>query len=124
MVNLVDVDNDKMIDSEDIELTEKFLELDLREKKAKSQEKMAWLVIVSMIIFIAIILSPLVSIQRVNALSDLFGLYFISVSGILAAYFGTQAWISNSALNNSNHDNIVINKNGKYSGSKRIPRSD
>ena len=124
MVKYVDLDKDNMIDSEDIEISEKVLELELREEKHKSQQRMAWTAIISMIGFVIVILSPIISVEKLEILSDLFGLYFISVSGIVAAYFGASAWISNNAINNSGYDTLTYNRTGKYFGSKRIPSSE
>jgi hypothetical protein len=123
MVNVIDSNKDNMIDSDEIEISERILELELREEKHKTQQKMAWSAIISMIIFVIIILSPIISVEKLEALSDLFGLYFISVSGIVAAYFGSSAWMSNNAINNSGYETLTYHKLGKYSGSKRIPTS-
>lgn len=124
MVDIIDSNKDNMIDSEEIEISERVLELELREEKHKSQQKMAWTSLVSMIIFVIVILSPIISNEKLEILTDLFGLYFISVSGIIAAYFGTSAWMSNNAMNNSSYDTLTYNRRSKYLGSKRIPQSD
>lgn len=124
MVKLVDLDDDNCVSVEELETTEKLLTLELNEKKAESQNKMAWISLISMLVFVAILFTPLISIERVNALSDLFGLYFIAVSGILGAYMGFSTWEANNALNNSDHNHPVYRspdgKLGMYS-SKKIP---
>ncbi len=125
MVKLVDLDADgNCVSEEELETTEKLLTLEINEKKADSQNKMAWLSLISMLLFVAILFTPLISIDRVNALSDLFGLYFIAVSGILGAYMGFSTWESNNALNNSDHNHSIYRKpNGKLGMyvSKKIP---
>ena len=42
----------------------------------------------------ALIMSPIVSESRVSALSDLMGLFYISMAGIVGAYMGVSAWMS------------------------------
>ena len=124
MVNIVDLDHDKgSVTEDEIETTERLLMLEINERKAISQNKMAWLSLISMIIFTPVLFTPLISIERVQALSDLFGLFFIAISGILGAYMGFSTWESNNALNNSDNKvpvYLTSSKNSMYSA-KRIP---
>jgi len=125
MVNIVDLDDDEKVSLEELETTEKLLTLELNEKKAESQKRMAWVSLISMIVFILILFTPLISVERVQALSELFGLYFIAVSGILGAFMGFSTWESNNALNNSDNKTTVYRstatgKNRMYSA-KKIP---
>ncbi len=125
MVNVVDLDNDcSKITEEELETTERLLTLEINEKKAESQKKMAWISLISMIVFILILFTPLISIERLQALSELFGLYFIAVSGILGAYMGFSTWESNNALNNSDNRTTVYRNHtnsGKMYLAKKIP---
>jgi hypothetical protein len=126
MVKLVNIDNDaNTILDEEIETTEKLLALELTEKKANTQQRMAWIALISMLIFVVILLTPLISVERLQALSDLFGLYFISISGIISAYFGFSSWQSNNTINHADNSRILYRstKTGTY-GSTRIPDID
>jgi hypothetical protein len=35
---------------------------------------------------------PFVDIEKVTAIGEFIGMFYISLAGILAAYMGTQAW--------------------------------
>lgn len=73
---------------------EKKLELELREEKAETQRRMAWTAMISMIIVAILLFLPVFKDSRVDALSDLLGLFFIAMAGVVGAYMGTQAWIN------------------------------
>ena len=119
MVDFLDFNKNNRIDNDEIEISEKLLELKIREDKTQTKKLMSWVALLSMVIFVFFLLTPLISTEKIKALSELFGLYFISVSGIVASFFGVSAWTSNSAINNSSHEH-TLRYSGKYTGSKRI----
>ena len=96
MVSVVDLDNDGKIGKRDLEQSDYLLELELREEKADSQRRMAWVAIISMIMFTVLLFSPMVSDSRVAALADLLGLFYIAQAGVVGAYMGVTAWMSKS----------------------------
>ena len=55
---------------------------------------MAWVAIISMIVFTAVLFSPVVSESRVAALADLLGLFYIAQASIVGAFMGVTAWMS------------------------------
>lgn len=91
---IIDIDNDGKIGKKDIDSNSALLELQLREEKADSQRRMAWIAIISMIVFTLFLFSPLVSDSRVQALADLLGLFYIAQAGVVGAYMGVTAWMS------------------------------
>lgn len=96
MAPVIDTDNDGKIGRKDIETSDRLLELELREEKADSQRRMAWVAILSMIIFTLLLFSPIISDSRVSALADLLGLFYIAQAGVVGAYMGVTAWMSKS----------------------------
>lgn len=76
----------------DGKVTEK--ELDIVERKTKAQRRMATGALISMVLFTAWLFSPLVPVERVNALSDILGLFYIAQAGIVGAYMGMSGWMS------------------------------
>lgn len=94
MSPVIDADNDGKIGRRDIETSNRLLELELREEKADSQRRMAWIAIGSMILFTGLLFSPIVSDSRVSALADLLGLFYIAQAGVVGAYMGVTAWMS------------------------------
>lgn len=97
MTKIVDTNNDGRITKSDIENSNELLELELREEKADSQRRMAWVSIISMIVFTMLLFSPAVSETRVAALADLLGLFYIAQAGVVGAYMGVTAWMSKSS---------------------------
>ena len=94
MVKVIDTDADGKVSKEDLEKSNELLELELREEKADAHRRMAWVAIISMIVFTAVLFSPIVSESRVAALADLLGLFYIAQAGIVGAFMGVTAWMS------------------------------
>ena len=115
MSPVIDADNDGRIGREDIDASDQLLELELREEKADSQRKMAWVAIISMIIFTAFLFSPMISESRVAALADLLGLFYIAQAGVVGAYMGATAWMSRSSTP------TTISRYSRASTARRVP---
>lgn len=93
--NDYDLDGDGIVSDQELKKSQEMLELELREEKAEAQKKMAWVAMVSMLIFTVVLFSPIMSDERVTALADLLGLFYIAQAGVVGAYFGAAAWMSN-----------------------------
>lgn len=94
--NEYDLDGDGVVSDEELTKSKEMLELELREEKAEAQKKMAWIAMVSMLIFTVVLFTPMMSDERVTALADLLGLFYIAQAGVVGAYFGAAAWMSNT----------------------------
>lgn len=92
--NDYDLDGDGIVSDAELEKSKEMLELELREEKAEAQKKMAWIAMVSMLIFTVVLFLPVMSDERVTALADLLGLFYIAQAGVVGAYFGAAAWMS------------------------------
>lgn len=84
MSNEYDIDNDGKVSER---------EFMIFQRKMVAQRHMATAAITSIVVFTAVLMSPVVSIDRVNALSDVFSMFYITTGGIVAAFFGTAAWM-------------------------------
>ena len=100
------------LSAKELEAAERILELELREQKSDTQRRMTWVSLWAMIIFTAVLFSPLVTDTRINSLADLFGLFYISVAGIAASYMGAQAWLSNQTTANQPSYELYRRKKG------------
>ncbi len=89
-----DLNNDGTITDEEMKRATEILELELREEKAEAQKRMSWVSILSMVLFTAILFTPIVSESRVSALGDLLGLFYLGQASIVGFYFGAQAYMS------------------------------
>lgn len=90
----LDITGDGIVDDKDIQIQKDLKELELREEKADVQKNMARAAMISMFIFTLILFTPLLSDERVNALSDLLGMFYIAQASIVGAYMGFTTWMS------------------------------
>ena len=100
MVVDFDIDGDGKVTEQEVAMKERMLEVELREEKAESQKKMAWIAMVMMIRFTVVLFTPLMSDTRVAALADLLGLFYIAQTGIVAAYMGATAYMAGKPMGN------------------------
>lgn len=89
-----DLDNTGVVTSEEVARVKEIVEVEILGQRAHTQKKMAWLAMISMLVFTAVLFSPIVSDTRVGALSDLVGLFFIAQAGVVGAYMGVTAWLA------------------------------
>ena len=89
-----DLDGDGVVTDEEMKKSTEMLELELREEKADAQKRMSWVALASMLIFTIVLFSPIISDDRVHALADLLGLFYIAQASIVGFYFGAQAYMS------------------------------
>lgn len=116
-----DINRDGQISEEDIKEAGDILEIELREEKAETQKRMAWVALVSMLIFTIGLFSPLVSDSRVHALADLLGLFYIAQAGVVGAYMGVTAWMSSKT---SSYSGRSFDSYTPTSLPPKVPRQD
>ena len=91
--NEFDLDNDGVVTDDEIAKSREMIELELREEKSEAQKLMAWLAIIVMVLATIVLFTPLIPDSRVNALSDLLGLFYFSLCGIVGTYMGATAFM-------------------------------
>jgi hypothetical protein len=84
----LDMNNDGIVDDNELAVMQA---LDIHEKN-DSQKRMAWVAMIAMLVFTAFVFLPIFPDSRINALSDLFSLFYIGMAGVVAAYFGAEAF--------------------------------
>jgi len=92
--NEYDANKDGIVDDEELARQNAAREAENRDKKEDQQRRMAWIAMMSMIVFTAILFSPIISAERVAALSDLLSMFYIAQAGVVATFFGAQAYIN------------------------------
>ena len=90
----LDLDQDGTVSDEELEKADRILEMEIAEEKSDSQRRMAWVCLLSVLVLTVLLVSPAVAETRVDALSDLVGLFYISMAGVIGAHMGVQAWMS------------------------------
>ena len=86
----LDLDNDGVVSDKELAVMEA-LE---KKEKMEAQKKIAWVAMVSMLVFTALVFLPIFPDTRIKALSDLFGLFYIGQAGVVGAYMGMTAYMS------------------------------
>lgn len=89
-----DINRDGEISEDELNEMKTIEEIERDNRKQSAQRRMAWVSIWSMIVFTIILFSPMVSNERVNALADLLGLFYVAQAGIVGAFMGVSAWMS------------------------------
>lgn len=92
ILEMLDADKNGITTDEEITSAEKIQALEERINKSEAQEKMAWVSLIGILVFTGLLFMPFVSIEKVAAIGEFIGMFYISLAGILAAYMGTQAW--------------------------------
>ena len=85
-----DLDHDGIVSDEEIQHSEKLVQLD----KLQTQKRMSWLALISMIVLTVVLLSPAISEKRLTLLDELISMYYIAMAGVVCGYFGVSAWMS------------------------------
>ena len=86
-----DVDGDAIVTDEEL----KTIHAINAEDKLMAQKRMSWVAMFSMIFFTLLVFLPIFPDSRIKALADLFGLFYIGQAGIVGAYMGMTAYMSN-----------------------------
>ena len=89
-----DLDGDGVLTPEEIEAAKLLKEAESAEEKADTQKRMAWIAMISMLGFTGFLFLPFMSDERVSALGDLLGLFYIAQAGVVGAYMGMAAYMS------------------------------
>ena len=88
--NELDLDGDGVVSDQEIKALEA---IEMREKM-DAQRQMAWISLISMIIFTMAVFLPIFPDSRIKALADLFGLFYIGMAGVVGAFMGMTAYMS------------------------------
>ena len=87
-----DMDGDGIVTDEELEHAKLIKETERQLRKSLAQLRMARFTLIAMGVFTGAMF--FVPIERVEALSDISNLFYISGAGIVGAYMGTAAWMS------------------------------
>jgi|TARA_Y100000296_G_scaffold83341_1_gene114015 uncharacterized membrane protein YdjX (TVP38/TMEM64 family) len=86
----LDLDGDGIVSDKELALAEVLN----KHEKADAQRQMAWVAMISMIVFTLMVFLPIFPDGRIKALSDLFGLFYIGQAGVVGAYMGMTAYMN------------------------------
>lgn len=89
-----DFDKDGAVSEEEKDRATHLLELELREEKAEAHKRMSWVAMSSMLIVTALLFTPVVSPEKILALEELLGMFYLAQASVVGFYFGSTAWMS------------------------------
>lgn len=89
-----DLDKDGEVTDTEITKSNELMELELREEKAETQKFISYIALASIIVVTAVIISPIVSDSRVDALGNLLSMFYLAQASIIGFYFGATAYMS------------------------------
>ena len=89
-----DIDGDGVVSDAELATVKTIHEAEAAEEKSEAQKKMAWISLVSKLVFTALLFLPIFPDSRIKALADLFGLFYIGMAGVVGAYMGMTAYMS------------------------------
>ena len=91
-----DSDGDGIVTDEELKTSKEMQELRLQHERADAQRAMSWFALWGMLLYPSLVVaSEFFGLsQAAKILGDMAAVYFVSVAGILAAFFGAQAWSS------------------------------
>ena len=92
--NDYDEDGDGVVSDEELSHVKEIKETESKLRKQIAQLRMARYTLIGMGVFTVAMFLPWVPLERVEALSDVSNLFYISGAGIVGAYMGTSAWMS------------------------------
>ena len=92
-----DLNDDGQVDREEIELAQSMIDGSNGDQRADAQRKMTWFALFGMLLYPLLVLgSSLIGLEKsAEILGDMAATYFVSVAGIVAAFFGTEAFRKN-----------------------------
>jgi uncharacterized membrane protein len=92
--NKYDIDDDGVVDDAEMQKMEHMIEFENKDKKEDQLRQMAWMAMGSMVLFTGILFSPLVSIEKLNALGAVLQMFYLAQAGVVATFFGANAYVS------------------------------
>jgi hypothetical protein len=89
-----DLDQDGTVTDEEIQMHQEMVELQLREEKADSQRRMAWVAMISMCVYALLPILPFIPEDRLATLASLSDMLFLSQASVVGLYFGATAYMA------------------------------
>jgi hypothetical protein len=95
MKNDFDLDGDGKITEDELIKKEKMLDIQNKDGKSDSQEKMAWVSLLSMIGYAILPVLPFIDESRLVIVSSMSGTLFLALASIVGFFFGAKAYMNN-----------------------------
>jgi hypothetical protein len=103
IIKKYDMEGNGKVTQEEMDVIERIIELESRkakeadrDKREDAQRRMAWFALAGMLLYpVGIMVADFLDLeQAANLLSSIAPTYFVAIAGLVAAFFGAQAWAS------------------------------
>lgn len=92
-MTIIDTDQDGVIDKEDVELSAKISELQDASRKHLAQLRLARYAMVFMAVYTLLLFAPFISDKRIELLTAVSDLLYISLCSVICAFFGFTSYM-------------------------------
>ena len=92
-MTIIDTDQDGVIDKEDVELSKQISELQDASRKHLAQLRLARYAMVFMAVYTLLLFAPFVSDKRIELLTAVSDLLYISLCSVICAFFGFTSYM-------------------------------
>tara|TARA_R110001583_G_scaffold47719_2_gene149406 strand:- start:7134 stop:7475 length:342 start_codon:yes stop_codon:yes gene_type:complete len=83
-----DTNGDGMVTDQEMAMRERMVLLENRDKKEDQQRYLVWFSALTVTVFIIVLMTPLVPIERIDHLSGIAEIWVLSNMGVLASFIG------------------------------------
>jgi hypothetical protein len=94
--NRFDIDGDGVVSDAELKRTAEIIEFENKDLKEDQLRKMAWIAMLSMVVFTAFLFLPIIPIDRVTALGNILQMFYIAQAGVVATFFGANAYLQSN----------------------------
>ena len=95
-----DLNKDGIVSDAEMSKSEKMIQIENEDKKQDAQRRMAWVALIGMIFYPILTMFMAAIGLDASILASMADIYFISVAGILAAFYGKEAYMSKHSNKN------------------------
>jgi hypothetical protein len=92
-MTIIDTDQDGVIDAQDVELSKQISELQDESRKHLAQLRLARYAMVFMAVYTLLLFAPFVSDKRIELLTAVSDLLYISLCSVICAFFGFTSYM-------------------------------
>lgn len=83
--DIIDIDGDGRMTKVEEKITE---------DKFKNRRRMAWVAMICLAVYTAILFTPLIDSERIKSLENILDMFYIAMASIVGAYMGFATWAS------------------------------
>lgn len=92
ILNSADLDGDGVVTDEELAIHERMLKIENNDAMEDQQRIMAWVSMLSCITVVLLLLTPWVSIERMQSISGFLNTFLVAQTAIVVGFMGATAW--------------------------------